>query len=190
MTGVFLDRDGVLVDDVGHLSRVDQLRVIPGAPIAVKRLNDLGIPVVVVTNQSVIGRGFCSEDQMNLIHEALAEQLSKDGAHITRFYYCPHHPTEGVSGYLIDCQCRKPKPGMLRQAAADLGLDLTGSVMIGDNFTDIDAGGEAGCRTVLVSGRSGEQPKRRTGPRQRQPDRVVDGLSAAVDWILQEVMAS
>lgn len=190
MTAVFLDRDGVLVDDVGHLSRVDQLSVIPGAPLAVKRLNDLGISVVVVTNQSVIGRGFCSEDQMNLIHQALAEQLSKDGAHITRFYYCPHHPTEGVGDYLLDCQCRKPKPGMLRQAAADLGLDLADSVMVGDNFTDIDAGGEAGCRTVLVTGLAGEQTKKRPASSKRQPDLVVDGLGAAVDWILQEVMAS
>ena len=190
MTGVFLDRDGVLVDDVGHLSRVDQLRVIPGAPLAVKRLNDLGIPVVVVTNQSVIGRGFCSEDQMNLIHKALAEQLSKDGAHITRFYYCPHHPTEGVGCYLLDCQCRKPKPGVLRQAAADLGLDLADRVVVGDNFTDIDAGGEVGCRTILVTGLAGEQTKKRPGSSRRQPDLVVDGLGAAVDWILQEVMTS
>lgn len=189
MNGVFLDRDGVLIYDIGHLSRIEQLSLLPGAAAAVKRLNDRGVPVMVVTNQSVVARGLCSEEQVAAIHLALADRLAAGGAYITRFYYCPHHPTAGVGAYRLDCGCRKPKPGMLHQAASEMGLDLKGSVMVGDQITDLEAGWAAGCRTVLVGGSADGETRRRLATSQLQPDCIGNGLGAAVDWILQNLSA-
>ena len=182
-----MDRDGVLNHEVGYISRMDQLSLISGAAEAVKRLNDAGLPVVVVTNQAAVARGICSEDQVRAVNQALSEQLSAGGAHISRFYYCPHHPTAGIGEYLVDCQCRKPKPGMLLQAASDLGLELTECIMVGDQLSDLEAGWQAGCRTVLVDGGLDKDSRQRLASSLRQPDLVVDDLVCAVEWILESV---
>ena len=184
VNAVFLDRDGVLNHEVGHISRVEQIQLLPGVPGAVRRLNQRGIPVVVGTNQSVIGRGLCSEEDVEQIHLALQELLSDGQANIDSFYYCPHHPTEGLGRYLLDCECRKPQPGMLVRAAADLGLDLSSSVIVGDSLSDMEAGWAAGCRTVLVATGHGVETKRRMESHLRQPDYIATGLDAAIDWIL------
>lgn len=148
---VFLDRDGVLIHDAEYLSDVAQVRLVPGAAAAVRRLNDAGRPVVVVTNQSGVARGFFPEAQVGVIHAHLAELLYADaGAVIDRFDYSPFHPTEGVRDYRRETDCRKPKPGMLLRSAAALGLDLERSWMVGDRRSDLEAGAAAGCRTILV----------------------------------------
>jgi len=182
---VFLDRDGVINKDVGHLSQVVQLQVLPDAPKAIKRLNDHGLTVVVVTNQSAIGRGICTEDDVEEINRSIAIRLSEDGAKIERFYYCPHHPTEANGKYLQACQCRKPNPGMLLQASRDLGIYLGDSIMVGDQITDLEAGWRAGCRAILVGKDRNPDFWEKLGSG-RQPDQVVEGIGEAVDWILKD----
>jgi D-glycero-D-manno-heptose 1,7-bisphosphate phosphatase len=147
---VFLDRDGTLIEEVNYLSRVEQVRLIPGAAAAVRRVNAAGARVVVVTNQAGVARGYFPEERVAEVHAHLSALLSTQGARVDAFYYCPHHAAEGVGAFKVDCDCRKPKPGMLRAAARDLDLDLSRSWMIGDKVCDLTAGAAAGCRTVLV----------------------------------------
>ena len=148
---MFLDRDGVLIEEVEYLARPEQIRLIPGAAAAVRRANRAGWRVVVVSNQSGVARGLFPESVLSDIHRTISARLFEEaGAVIDGFYYCPHHPTEGQGGYRMECECRKPKPGMLLRAAGELGIDLAESWMIGDRLTDLQAGAAAGCRTILV----------------------------------------
>ena len=167
---VFLDRDGTLIEEVHYLADPAQVRLIPGAADAVRKLNDAGVLVVVVTNQAGIARGYFPESRVATVHERLSALLAERGARIDAFYHCPHHPTEGVGAYRVACECRKPKPGMLLAAARDFDLDLARSWMIGDKPCDAAAGTAAGCRTLLV----------RTGHGKDLPDAVAD-LAAAVE---------
>jgi D,D-heptose 1,7-bisphosphate phosphatase len=177
---VFLDRDGVLVRDVDHLTSVSQLEILPGVPEALRRLHDAGWAVVVVTNQSVVARGWLTEDGLRDIHRELASRLAARGAVLDAIYYCPHHPDGAVAAYRLACDCRKPKPGLLLRAADDLDLDLGASVMVGDVPTDVEAGKRAGCRTVLIrGGRAAERDG--AGP---PADHVAADLADAADWIL------
>lgn len=147
---VFLDRDGTINVEVHYLSRADQIELLPTVAETISLLNQRGIPVVVVTNQAGIARGYFPEDQLNGIHERLSEMLGQRNAQLDGIYYCPHHPTEGMGSYRVHCECRKPGPGMLVRAAADLGIDLGRSLMIGDRESDLQAGANAGCTTALV----------------------------------------
>jgi D-glycero-D-manno-heptose 1,7-bisphosphate phosphatase len=147
---VFLDRDGTLIEEVNYLSRAEQVQLIPGAADAVRRVNEAGARVVVVTNQAGVARGYFPEGRVAEVHAHLSAMLSEHGAKVDAFYHCPHHATEGVGEFRVDCDCRKPKPGMLLAAARDLGLDLSRSWMIGDKVCDLRAGAAVGCRTVLV----------------------------------------
>ena len=179
---VFLDRDGTLIDEVGHLSRAEDLKLIPGAPDAVKRLRAAGAAVVVVTNQAVVARGLIDEDGLKRVHEKLEALFAAEGALFDAIYYCPHHPEKDHADaqdpkYRRECDCRKPKPGMLTRAAAKADIDLAGSFMIGDRWRDIEAGRRAGCRTVLIGDGYGETF---TSP----PDARFSSLTAAADWIL------
>ena len=187
---VFLDRDGVINEDVGHLGEVEHLRLLPRVPASVKRLNEHGIPVIVVSNQSSIGRAIFSEGQIQEINRSIADRLRLEGAEVKRSYYCPHHPTEGKGSYRVQCECRKPNPGMLQQAANELGLDLTRSVMVGDNLTDIEAGQRAGCGTILVAENRDDEFWTRLKESHHQPDQVVTELAEAVDWILYNLKTS
>lgn len=148
---VFLDRDGVLIVEAEYLSDPARVQLVPGAAAAVRRLNDAGRPVVVVTNQSGVARGFFPESRVAEVHARIAELLlAEAGARIDHFDYSPFHPTAGVGEYLRDSDCRKPKPGMLLRSAAALGLDLAQSWMVGDRRSDLEAGAAVGCRTILV----------------------------------------
>lgn len=137
---VFLDRDGTLIEEVNFLSSVDELRLFPYTFEAVKLLKDAGFLVIVVTNQSGIGRGIYDEAAMNAIHEEMQTQL---GGMIDAFYFCPHLPCDG-------CSCRKPSLGMLESAVEDFAIDLASSWMIGDKKIDVETGQKAGSRTALV----------------------------------------
>jgi D-glycero-D-manno-heptose 1,7-bisphosphate phosphatase len=181
---VLLDRDGVINEEVNYLHAPEQLRLIPGAASVIQRLNRLQIPVIVITNQAGVARGYFPESQIAVVHAALRQRLAADGAHIDRFYYCPHHPTEGVPPYRIDCTCRKPKPGMLLQAAQDFDLDLSRSYFIGDNLSDMQAGASAGCHTILVQTGYGARLWAEW-PEAAQPEHVAADLLSAVDWILR-----
>ncbi|HYG57567.1 MAG TPA: HAD family hydrolase, partial [Symbiobacteriaceae bacterium] len=148
--GVFLDRDGTVNADPGYLHDPDQLRLLPGAAEAIARLNRRGVPVILVTNQAGIARGLYTETDFWRVQERLSGELGKAGARLDAVYFCPHHPDGTVLPYRVVCQCRKPRPGMLLRAAAEHGLDLSTSFMIGDRPSDVQAGASAGCRTVLV----------------------------------------
>ncbi len=147
-TAIFLDRDGVLIEEVEYLARPAQVKLIPGAAASIRAANTAGWKVVVVSNQSGVARGLFAESVVPEVHRVIAEHLGE--AEVDGFYYCPHHPTQGQGRYRIDCDCRKPKPGLLLQAASDLGIDLARSWMIGDRISDLQAGASAGCRTILV----------------------------------------
>ena len=147
---VFLDRDGVLIEDSHYLGSPDRVRLIRGSAEAVAALNRAGWPVVVVTNQSGVGRGLFTFESVGDVHAHLAEQLATFGATVERFYFCPHHPEAEVTAYRVECDCRKPRPGMLRAAAAELALDLARSWVVGDRVSDLEAGAAVGARTVLV----------------------------------------
>lgn len=147
---VFLDRDGVVIEDSHYLGDVRRVQLIPGSAEAIAALNRAGWPVVIVTNQSGVGRGLFTEADVEDIHSHITELLWGYGAKVDAFHYCPHHPEAEVPAYRKACACRKPQPGMLVQAAEDLGLDLAASWMIGDRVTDLEAGAAVGCRTVLL----------------------------------------
>jgi len=144
----FLDRDGVLNVDHGYVYRLDALALIPGAAEAVRLLNEAGYLVIVVTNQSGVARGFYGEDDVARFNAALAQRLGAEGAHIDAFYHCPHHPQGTVARYAIACDCRKPKPGLLEQAARDFSIDRARSFLIGDRDGDSEAAAAFGIRGI------------------------------------------
>ncbi len=146
----FLDRDGVIVEEVNFLSTPEEIRLIPGSAEAIALLNGAGIPVVVVTNQSGVARGIFPEERVSEIHRELDRLLGTQGARVDRYYYCPHHPAEGIGRYKKDCPNRKPAPGMLLRAAREMDLDLQSSFLAGDRIADLQAGNAVGCRTILV----------------------------------------
>lgn len=151
---IFLDRDGTINKYVGFLRDIDSFELLPNVESAVKKINSSEYLAVVCTNQPVIARGEVSVDELELIHNKMETLLGLSGAYIDGLYYCPHHPHKGYPGEVaelkIDCNCRKPKPGMLIEAAHDLNIDLSQSWMIGDGENDINAGKAAGCKTALI----------------------------------------
>jgi D-glycero-D-manno-heptose 1,7-bisphosphate phosphatase len=181
---VFLDRDGTINEDVDYLRHPDQMRLIPGAAAAIARLNQRGLAVIVVTNQSAVARGLLTENDLAAIHLHLHELLAAEGAHVDGIYYCPHHPEAANADFRRDCDCRKPGPGMLLQAARDHGLDLAASVMIGDSRRDLEAGKIAGCKSLILV-RTGHGSAEETGlARLSFSAKVYDDLTAAVDGLL------
>ena len=151
---VFLDRDGTLNKYVGFLRDIDQLELLPGAAEAVRKINESGYLAIVVTNQPVIARGEVTVPQLQEIHNKLETLLGREGAYLDAIYYCPHHPHKGFEGEVpelkIDCDCRKPKPGMLLKAAEDFHIDLFASYMVGDGDNDVQCGLNAGCTPVKI----------------------------------------
>ncbi|WP_026659832.1 D-glycero-beta-D-manno-heptose 1,7-bisphosphate 7-phosphatase [Butyrivibrio sp. AC2005] len=152
---VFLDRDGTINKYVGFLRNIDEFELLPGVSEAIKKINESGYLAIVVTNQPVIARGEVTYDELHEIHNKMETLLGQDGAYLDAIYYCPHHPDSGFDGEIkelkINCECRKPKPGMLIAAAEDYNIDLTHSYMVGDGQNDIAAGNAAGCKTILIS---------------------------------------
>ena len=170
---VFLDRDGTINVEKEYLSRAEEFQFIPGAPWAIRRLNDAGFLVIVVTNQSGIGRGYYDEGALELLHRHMDEELACYGAIVDAYYFCPHHPQHGIGDYGKECACRKPLPGMLLQAAKDFPLDLTASYIIGDKIADVEAGLKAGCRPLLV----------KTGYGAAEAERLPPGVDAYADLL-------
>ena len=182
---VFLDRDGTITREVDYLRRVEDLRLLPHAADAIRRLNEADMPVVVTTNQSGIARGMLTEKDLTAINDALQKRLAARGAHLDAIYFCPHHPEVGRPPYRRRCRCRKPAPGMLLRAAQDLDLDLTRSFAVGDSERDLLAGRKAGCRTVLVlTGYGRKTEAEAAGP--LPADHIAPYLRDAADWILRE----
>lgn len=188
-SSVFLDRDGVLIEDVDWLARKEDLRILSGVSAALSRLKRAGHLLIVVTNQPAVARGLITEAGLEDLHRHLEGELAREGApSIDAYYYCPHHPQATLPGYRVDCPCRKPKPGLLFKAAQDHQINLNSSFLVGDRITDIIAGARAGCRTILVqTGRHLDPPIMTSEPFDRtvKPDWTCASLAAAADWILQ-----
>jgi D-glycero-D-manno-heptose 1,7-bisphosphate phosphatase len=182
---VFLDRDGTVNEEVGYLSDLNQLRLIPGAAGAIRRLNEAGLLVVLVTNQSGVARGYFPESFVHETHALLGRMLEAAGARLDGVYYCPHHPKAGSTDLTRECDCRKPATGLLDRAAADLDIDLQGSFMVGDKWSDVELGQRAGCRTILVrTGFGHEAPGNARPSGLREPDFTAHDLAEATDWVL------
>ena len=147
---VFLDRDGTINVEKNYLHKIEDFEFIPGAPEAIKRLKDAGFLVIVVSNQAGIGRGYFDEQDVEELHRHIQSELVNYDASIDAFYFCPHHPQEGIGDFRVVCDCRKGQPGMLQQAAREHDIDLQKSFMIGDKLADIEAGQRAGCKSILV----------------------------------------
>jgi len=151
---VFLDRDGTINRDTGYLYRIEDLELFPWATEAIHRLNQAGYLVVVVTNQSGVARGMYDLTEVHKLHEEIDRRLAVNEARIDRYYICPHYPDADHENYGVTCDCRKGQPGMLLQAAMELGIDLKRSFMIGDKQSDVEAGLKAGCTSILLAERS------------------------------------
>lgn len=152
---VFLDRDGTVNKYVGFLTDINDFELVPGAADAIRRINDSGYLCIIVTNQPVVARGEVSREELDAIHNKMETLLGLEGAYIDGLYYCPHHPHKGYEGEIpelkFDCDCRKPKPGMLINASVDFNIDLSSSFMVGDSENDVKAGLAAGCKAVLIA---------------------------------------
>jgi D-glycero-D-manno-heptose 1,7-bisphosphate phosphatase len=186
---VFMDRDGCLTEEVGYVNHPSRIRLLPRTAEAVRRLNQAGVPAVMVTNQTGIARGYFSEEVLHATNARMVGELRAAGARLDGVYVCMHHPSEGEPPYRADCDCRKPRPGLLHRAAAELDLDLPGSVMIGDKLSDVSAGHAVGAAGVLVLTGYGrgeweyQRPDRTVRP-DVKPDHVAEDLLDAVEWAL------
>jgi D-glycero-D-manno-heptose 1,7-bisphosphate phosphatase len=181
---VFLDRDGTLSEERGFIDRLELLEIFPWTSDAIRLLNRAGFAVVVVTNQSAIGRGIIDLPFLQTVHDAFDRHLAQSGARVDRYYYCPHHPDARLPEYRMVCRCRKPGPGMIEQATTELGLDPSRSFMVGDRLIDVACGHAAGVRSLLV--RSGHSAHRgEAPPGLSEPDAILNNLMEAVGWILR-----
>ena len=181
---VFLDRDGTLNIDAGYLDRKERLMLFPWSLDSVRLLRRAGYAVVVVPNQSGVGRGMIEESFVEEVHQIIQSRLVDIGEKLDGHYYCPHEPSASIEAFRVDCDCRKPKPGLVTRAARDLGLDVERSIVVGDKWSDIGLAKQTGARGVLVRtgyGRSQEK-NRQEG---LSADAVVDTLMDAVNWILR-----
>ena len=145
---IFLDRDGTITIDTGYPSDPDEVELLPGAADGLRTLRDRGWALVLVSNQSGVGRGMITPEQAQAVHDRLMDELRATGVQFDGAYYCPHAPDDA-------CECRKPRSGLLRRAASELRIDLARSVMVGDRQSDVEAGRGAGCRTVLLGSGDG-----------------------------------
>jgi D-glycero-D-manno-heptose 1,7-bisphosphate phosphatase len=182
---VFLDRDGTLIEEAGYLDRLDRLRLFPWTVDAVRLLNRAGLKVVVITNQSGIGRGLVDEPFVEATHRELTSRLEAGGARVDAIYYCPHHPDADLESYRMQCDCRKPAVGLFKRAIAALDLDPLRSVAVGDRWYDLEPAVALGGRGVLV--RTGYGVSALARPSARiTPAHVADNLMDATTWILRQ----
>jgi mannose-1-phosphate guanylyltransferase / phosphomannomutase len=181
---IFLDRDGTINEYVGFLRKEEDFKLIPGVSEAIKKINNSGYLAIVVTNQPVIARGEVTEEELEEIHKKMETLLGLDGAYIDDIYYCPHHPDKGFEGEIpelkIECDCRKPKTGMLEKAAREHNIDLSSSIMIGDSTLDIKMAENAGMQSVLLkTGQKGED-----GKYEVSPTLIAEDLNDAINKII------
>lgn len=183
MKAIFLDKDGTLIDDLPYNVEQRRITLCAGAGAGLRLLARLDYRLFVATNQDGVAHGYFSERDVDGVAHRLAELLVRERLNLAGFYYCPHHPDGAVAPYARECNCRKPKPGMLLQAAHDHGIDLRASWMIGDILHDVEAGNRAGCRTLLID--NGNETEWRLGPK-RIPTRMAPDLYAAAVLIAEQ----
>ncbi len=186
-TGIFIDRDGTINDEVEFLRTPEQLHLIPHSADAISQLNELGLRVFILTNQSGIARGILTEDELCGIHARLLQLLENQNARIDKIYYCPHHPEGSIESYRKVCECRKPKPGLFRRAAEEYNIDLSRSYVIGDKMIDIQAGNNCGARTILVLTGYGKTELEHCHRNSMRIDYIAEDLYEAVQFVKRSV---
>jgi D-glycero-D-manno-heptose 1,7-bisphosphate phosphatase len=177
---VFLDRDGTINEEVGYMDSLDKLKIIPASYQAIKLINLNGMKAIVISNQAGVARGLFTEEFVHEINNIITADLQKHGAVIDKFYYCPHHPEHGSGEYLQNCNCRKPAPGMLLQAAEELNIDLSSSYFVGDRFIDMETAKKVGAKGVLVKTGYGEDLLQDDGPDRATPENAPDFIAADI----------
>ena len=184
---VFLDRDGVVIEEVGYLSDVSQLRFTLHSAQAVHLLNETKMKVIMITNQSGVARGYFSEGAISEIHHEMNKQLSAEKAFIDGIYYCPHHPEGAVERYAIQCDCRKPGLGLLTKAAKEHSIDLKHSYLVGDKLSDVECALKAGMTSILVlTGYGKDAMKKITEGSSVKPVCIAKNLYEAAQWIIED----
>lgn len=185
---IFLDRDGTVTEEVGYVNHIDRAQLFPWSPRAIRMLKSTGLPVIIVTNQSGVGRGYFTEELVRQVHRKIQDELSAEGTKLDAFYYCPHHPTGIIEKYRQDCRCRKPMPGMAEEAAEQFGIDLAASYLVGDTYRDMQTGFNMRARTILLMtgyGRGEHEYHRDRWT--RMPDLIAENLLEAAGSIIQEL---
>ena len=181
---VFIDRDGTISEEVGYINHASRFRLFPYSATAITELHKTGYLAILVTNQAGVARGYFTEDMVKAVHQRMTDALQAGGATLDAIYYCAHHPSVGEAPYRLDCDCRKPKPGLLLRAARDFEIDLSTSWMVGDRYSDIELAANAGVKSVLVlSGYGRGEWEHQRSNWALQPDLVAEDLLEAVRLI-------
>lgn len=178
---VFLDRDGTINEEVGYLSRLEDLKIYENAAEAIRLLKERGFLAIVITNQSGVARGFFPEEFIITVHNKINEYLKARGTMLDALYYCPHHPRHGNESYRKECSCRKPQPGLLIEAARDFDIDLKRSYVVGDMLRDMDIARRVGAKAVMVKTGYGKNIVVTS-----KPDYIAEDLLEAAKWIVQD----
>ncbi len=184
---VFIDRDGTLSEEVGYINHPSRFSLFPYSASAIRHLNENGWLAIVITNQAGVARGYFSEDMIQTVHERMAKELESDNAKLDAIYYCAHHPSVGEPPYRLDCDCRKPKPGLISRATEDFDIDLEASWMVGDRYSDIELARNAGLKSLFVLsgyGRGEWEHQRATWI--EKPDLIAENLLEAVRLIVSK----
>ena len=186
---VFIDRDGTISEEVGYVNHPSRFRLFPYSAEAIKKLNDAGWLAILVTNQAGVARGYFSEEIITEVHKILNNELALQHARLDAIFYCAHHPSVGEPPYRLDCDCRKPKAGLIKRASADFEIDLPNSWMVGDRYSDIELAHNAGLRSAFVlSGYGRGEWEYQRSAWQLQPDLISENLLEAVNSIVMSDM--
>lgn len=184
---VFIDRDGTISEEVGYINHPSRFRVFPYSAPAIRLLNESGWLAIVVTNQAGVARGYFSEEMIGSVHEQLKRDIESDGARLDAIYYCAHHPSLGEPPYRLDCDCRKPKPGLISRAVAEFDIDAEQSWMVGDRYSDVELARNAGVNSAFVmSGYGRGEWEHQRSSWKHQPDLKSENLLEAVEAIVSE----
>jgi D-glycero-D-manno-heptose 1,7-bisphosphate phosphatase len=191
VAAAFLDRDGTLNVEAGYLNHVDRLELIDCAAEAVALLKKHGLKTIVVTNQAGVARGYFPEEHLTRLHAKLQRLLREQGTELDAIYYCPHHPDVGEPPYRQDCDCRKPKLGMIRRAEAEFAIDPHRSYMVGDKISDVNFGKKAGCKSLLLlTGYGKGDLEYHRDKLDGEPDYIAEDILDAARWIVRDLKAS
>ncbi|MEK6279266.1 MAG: HAD family hydrolase [Acidobacteriota bacterium] len=187
---VFIDRDGTISEEAGYINHASRFTLFPYAGAAVRHVNDNGWLAIIITNQAGVARGYFTEEMVKNVHRRMTEGLESDGAKLDAIYYCAHHPSLGDPPYRVDCDCRKPKPGLISRAVRDFDIDLGESWMVGDRYSDIELARNAGVKSAFVlSGYGRGEWEHQSTAWLHQPDLVAENLLEAVERIVNEAAA-
>jgi D-glycero-D-manno-heptose 1,7-bisphosphate phosphatase len=182
---VFIDRDGTLSEEVGYINHQSRFRLFPYAAAAIKHLNENNWLAIVTTNQAGVARGYFPEEMIQTVHTMMTNELERGGARLDGIYYCPHHPSLGDPPYRVDCDCRKPKPGLIARAAREFSINLRESWMVGDRYSDVELARNAGVKSAFVlSGYGRGKWEHQQASWALKPDLVAVNLLAAVERIV------